>query len=600
MTAANSHTRRKVAGRILEGAWSCIADKCRGAVRVAVPALASILAATATPSVAQQARSPQPDIGQTEKRFDALEAEQRRAKSAAVSLPQVANPTASADTKPLFRLTGIAVDGATLISPDAITATWQPFVGKTVSQADLVTIAGRISELYRAAGFHLSRAIVPPQAIQNGRIRIQVIEGRITDIVVKGERAARFGVEKVLAPTTAEPVSRRATMERALLLVNDLPGARIADSTIDEIGTGSGRFRLTVTVDTWTNYTTASLDNRGTIATGPLQAYLASSFNSNVVAGDAFGVNVSTVPNMPQELAFGRLFYNAPVGTDGARVGVAASYGLQKPGDIRSIIDTRDRSATLDLRGSVVPLRSRNASLWLTGGFGVTESYEDDVIAPDYRDHIRAVYLTADYQLHDWLNGWNYLTVSARQGLPILGANTAEGPLNSRFDGSGTFAKLTAYYTRYQPLSDAWSVKLAFAGQLVSNPLLASEEFYLGSAFGRGYWGSEISGDNGVGGSIELRYDQTLKYDFLKGFQLYGYVDDTVAWNFHSGGDMLALALVGAGVRLYLPYDLQLGVEASRPLDFRVPFETPRETRGFFYLTKTFRLCPGSAMMRCS
>ncbi len=600
MTAAISHTRRKVAGRILGRVWSCIAEKRRGAVSVAVPALASILAATATPSVAQQARSPQPDIGRTEKRFDTLEAEQRRAKSAAVPLPQVAHPATGADARPLFRLTGVAVDGATLISPQAIVATWQPFLGKTVSQADLVTIAGRISELYRAAGFHLSRAIVPPQDIQNGRIRIRVIEGRITDIVVKGERTARFGVQKVLAPIAAEPASRRPTLERALLLVNDLPGVRIADSAIEEIGTGSGRFRLTVTVETWTNYTTVSLDNRGTNATGPLQAYLASSFNSNLVPGDTFGINVSTVPNMPQELGFGRLLYNAPVGTDGARIGAVASYGLQKPGDIRSIIDTRDRSAALDLRGSIVPLRSRDASLWLTAGFGVTESYEDDVIAPDYRDHIRAVYLTADLQLHDRLDGWNYLTVAARQGLPILGATTPDGPLNSRFDGDGTFSKLTAYYTRYQPLSDLWSVKLAFAGQLVSTPLLASEEFYLGSAFGRGYWGAEISGDNGVGGSIELRYDQTLKYDFLKGYQVYGYVDDTVAWNFHSGGDVLALALVGAGVRFYLPYDLQLGVEASYPLDYRVPFEQPRDPRGFFYVTKTFKLCPGSALMRCS
>ena len=58
---------------------------------------------------------------------------------------------------------------------------------------------------------------------------------------------------------------------------------------------------------------------------------------------------------------------------------------------------------------------------------------------------------------------------------------------------------------------------------------------------------------------------------------------------------MLSLALVGAGVRFYLPYDLQLGVEGAYPLDYRVPFELPREARGFFYVTKTFRLCPGSA-----
>jgi len=599
VTAAISHTRRKLAGRIFGRVCSCIADARRGAVGAAVSVVVSILAATATPSVAQQTRAPQGDINRTERRFDTLEAEQRRAKSAAVPLPQVARPATGADTRPLFRLAGVTVTGATLIPADAVAATWQPFVGKTVSQADLVTIAGKISDLYREAGFHLSRAIVPPQDIQGGRIRIQVIEGRIADIVVNGERTERFGVRKVLAPIMAEPVSRRATLERAMLLVNDLPGARIADSTIDEVGTGSGRFRLTVTVQTWTNYTSLSMDNRGTEATGPLQAYLASSFNSGLFAGDTVGINASTIPNMPQELAFARLFYNAPIGTDGARIGVAGSYGLQKPGDIRSIIDTRDRSAAFDLRGSFTPLRSRDASLWLTAGFGVTESYEDDIIAPDYRDHIRAIYLTADYQLHDRLNGWNYLTVSARQGLPILGANTADGVLNSRFDGSGTFSKLTAYYTRYQPLSDAWSVKLAFTGQIVSNPVLAAEEFYLGGAFGRGFWGVEISGDNGIGGSIELRYDQALKFDFLKGFQLYGYVDDTVAWNFHSDGARLSLALTGVGVRFFLPYDLQLGAEGGYPIDYRVPFELPREARGFFYVTKTFRLCPGSAMMRC-
>ena len=73
-----------------------------------------------------------------------------------------------------------------------------------------------------------------------------------------------------------------------------------------------------------------------------------------------------------------------------------------------------------------------------------------------------------------------------------------------------------------------------------------------------------------------------------------------MAWNFHSDGAMLSLALVGAGVRFFLPYDLQLGAEAAYPIDYKVPFELPREARGFFYVTKTFRLCPGSQQMFCS
>ncbi len=57
-----------------------------------------------------------------------------------------------------------------------------------------MTIASGIGDFYRAAGFHLSRAIVPPQDIADGAVRIQVIEGSITDVVVKGEGVERFGI----------------------------------------------------------------------------------------------------------------------------------------------------------------------------------------------------------------------------------------------------------------------------------------------------------------------------------------------------------------------------------------------------------------------
>jgi hemolysin activation/secretion protein len=385
-----------------------------------------------------------------------------------------------------------------------------------------------------------------------------------------------------------------------LLLVNDIPGIRIADTAIEEIGTGSGRFRLTVDLESWRNYTSVSLDDRGTAAIGPLQSFFSSSFNSYIVSGDTFGVNVSTTPSKPDELGFSRLFYNAPVGIDGARVGFVASYGLERPGDERAAIDTRDQSQSYELRGSIVPIRTRDASLWLTVAAGAGEFDEWTMFGTNYHDHIRTVSLTADYQMHDWLDGWNYWTVGARQGLPILGASERGDPFLSRDDASGTFSKLSIYYTRYQPLSDIWSVKMSFAGQLVSSPLLAAEEFYLGSPFGRGWWGEETGGDNGVGGSLELRFDQKLDHSFLKGYQLYGYIDRTVAWNFHSDGEVLSLTLTGVGARFYLPEDLQAGVELAVPLEYHLPDEQPRDLRAFFYVSKVFKFCPGSAQMHCS
>jgi hemolysin activation/secretion protein len=596
-----SHIRRHLVRRILGSVGFCVARRQPSVVGNALLTLALVLALTPHPAAAQQARLPQTDVRQPTQQFEREETERQRAKSTDVPLPKVPKADTNADTQPLFELTGVTIEGATLLSRAALAEAWRPYIGKTVSQADLVAIAGKISDLYRAAGYHLSRAIVPPQDIEGGRVKIKVIEGRIVDIVVKGERVEKFGVRKLLAPIAAERVSRGATMERQLLLVNDLPGVRIADSAIEEIGTTTGRFRLIVTIESWSIFTQINLDNRGTAAIGPPQAFWATNFNSTLVSGDTLGVNFATVPSTPEELGFARLFYWVPIGIDGARIGAIGTYGEQRPGDIRSQIDTVDRSGTFDLRGSIVPIRTKDSSLWLSAGFGIGEFYEDTIFGPNFRDHIRAVNATADYQLHDGLDAWNYLTVSIRQGLPIFGASARGDPFLSRFDGSGTFSKLTAYYTRYQPLVGPWSVKLAFAGQIASTALLASEEFYLGSAFGRGFWGLEFSGDNAVGGSAELRFDQTFKNDFIKGYQLYGYVDDTMAWNFHSNGAELVLALAGLGVRFYLPYDLQLGIEAAYPMEYHTPpIDQPREVRGFFYVTKTYKLCPGSAQLRCS
>ena len=50
-------------------------------------------------------------------------------------------------------------------------------------------------------------------------------------------------------------------------------------------------------------------------------------------------------------------------------------------------------------------------------------------------------------------------------------------------------------------------------------------------AFGRGYGSAEISGDNGIAGSLELRFDQKLNLQYLTGYQLYGFVDSRLAWN---------------------------------------------------------------------
>ena len=240
-----------------------------------------------------------------------------------------------------------------------------------------------------------------------------------------------------------------------------------------------------------------------------------------------------------------------PIGTDGVRAGASGIYSDVRPGDDRRIYGDNTETETFELHGSIVALQSQAQTLTLTTAFGYSNVTERDMFGPIYNDHIRTAALMADYRLQDTFGGMNYLTTTVRQGLDILGASHSDDDLVSHYGASSDFTILNVWLTRYQTLSDAWSVKIAGAGQIASGPLFLSQQFYLGgAAFGRGYGAAETSGDNGMAGSLELRFDQPMNVRNFKGYELYGFVDSGVAWNAgYRYTDGVALTSVGAGVR---------------------------------------------------
>src|SRR5215470_7741626 len=173
--------------------------------------------------------------------------------------------------------------------------------------------------------------------------------------------------------------------------------------------------------------------------------------------------------------------------------------------------------------------------------------------------------------------------------------------LLSRDGASSNFSVLDFWFTRYQTLSDAWSVKVATAGQIASGPLFTSQQFYLGGlAFGRGYGSAEISGDNGLAGSLELRFDQKLDFRYLSGYQLYGFVDAGAVWNDGYGiSDGVSLTSVGGGVRLFLWDDLRADIGVAFPLSYRAPDNEARNARLLFSISNAFKLCPERGQARC-
>jgi hemolysin activation/secretion protein len=556
------------------------------------------LAAQASPVFAQQS-SPQPpriDPQQPGRQIDANEAEQRRREKPQPRIQRLAAPSPRVSGAPMFVLRSVTVQGATAIPASVIAEAYRDKLGHAVSQKDLQNIATAISDLYRAAGFHLSRAIIPPQDVQGGRLRIRVIEGAIADVRIKGNDVKKYGLASHFKALARERPSRLKTVERALLLANDVPGLRISDAAFEELRSGSGKFRLIVSVETWSVFISSGIDNFGTDAAGPLQSFSSVYFNSALIAGDALGLSASTVPDAVNDLRYGRATYDLPIGSDGARIGAVGSFGEVRPDDSRRQFDTRTASQAFELRGSIVPIKARDTSLTLAAAFALNDEREEDTSGTIYQDRVRTVSLLADYKLHDTLAGWNYVTLGLKQGLDGFGATPAADPLSSRTGATPNFTVYSFAYSRHQPLFGPWSIKGQAYGQLASGPLFSSQSFSLGGpAFGPGYY----SGDNGFAGLFELRFSQNINQKLLKSYQLYGFIDGGTTWN-EDYAQRSSLSSAGAGVRFELADDWRGSVSFAVPVSYSSKSDEFRSSRVLFSLSKSFKLCPSRSGLQCS
>lgn len=66
------------------------------------------------------------------------------------------------------------------------------YVGRPVPVEELNGMLAEIDALHQAKGF-VARVILPPQTIDDGAVQVQLIEGRINQVVIDGNRYTRDG-----------------------------------------------------------------------------------------------------------------------------------------------------------------------------------------------------------------------------------------------------------------------------------------------------------------------------------------------------------------------------------------------------------------------
>jgi len=488
-----------------------------------------------------------------------------------------------------FPIQDIAVEGATVFSDADLAPLIAPLIGHEKSLADVMTVAEAIEAKYRDAGYLLTKAFVPPQRSKIGVFKIKVVEGFIKDIVIEGvDGGLKRHITSMLSFIQSERPVTAATVERALLLVNEIPGVKAAGllkPSNDDVGAAD----LVMTVATQMVEGSAGTDNRGSRYSGPWTMNADVAVNSVIGQGEQLGLGITRSLDDPHRQNAFRVHYTQPLGSDGLTTQTTFDRSIAVPGWTLRDLGVVTTSTNIGQRVSYPVLRSRKENLILDGGFTMKSAKTDMLDAAFSSDTWRVLDAKASWSQNGWLGGGTAATAGIARGVTMAGSSRKGNSGMSRDGADPAFTKITFDAKRVQPLRSEWSLLFGTVAQYACNKLLAGEEFTLGaSQFGRGFDPSSLTGDHGVAGTLELHYDTETGLPVAETAQVYGFYDQGVVWN--RGGDEsgMRLSSIGIGMRTTLTQAVSVGVEYAHALHGPNPTVTADPGRVFVSLQGRF------------
>lgn len=476
------------------------------------------------------------------------------APSVQLTIP-TATSTAVAPGGPQVLLTAVRVQGATRYAAADLQALLADALGRQHDLAGLRQLAERITAYYRDNGLAFARAYVPAQGMADGELLIEVVEGRYGQVRATagagGDAALASGAQEFLGALQPGAVIETRTLERATLLLGDLPGLR--SSPTIEPGQAVGTGDLVVQVAPGPRWAgEVGVDNHGNRYTGANRLRANLSANRLLRLGDELQVGLLVSDG---DLWLGQVGYALPLNGDGLRGQISASRTAYQLGHDFSALGVQGQASVLDAALKYPLLRSVPANLLLTASWQ-HKRLNDEVSTAGTSDQKRSQLLplslqfdTRDTRAGLALGGVTYGSVAWTPGrLTLDAAQQASDAQGKR--SAGRFNKINLDLNRLQTLPGNLTLLARLAGQWASKNLDSSEAFSLGGANGvRAYPLGEAAGDSGGLAQVEVRgvldpADEWGPYGFYDAGQV-RYNTDV----FQPGDNQRSIAGAGAGLR---------------------------------------------------
>jgi hemolysin activation/secretion protein len=415
-----------------------------------------------------------------------------------------------------FEVKTFVLEGISIIPEASVQTVLKPWLGRAVNFDDLQKACDAVVEFYRKSGYTV-QAILPPQKIANGIVKILVTEAKLSSVIVDTPNGlTRFSKETAAEYITyanpiGEPLNTQA-IERALIILNETPGVMVSSQLEPGEKDGDTALRLQLTEPQWYQGRVEA-NTYGSRTTGANQGVVALNAINPLGIGDQMSIN--GIYSEGSQYVQGA--YSLPGSKDGLRFGLAGTFLNYK--NVSNYATTPNAGYgdawTTGLSAAYPLIRRQGTNVNVTANYDIKGYTNKNLLTQSTISayNIKNTSLGISGNHYDSFGGGGVSSgsLTAVMGnLDILSTSQGYGTSTAYgFNTPSSFTKFTFAGNRNQQITSdgATTAYVAISGQFSSVNLNSAEQIYMGGPYAvRAYPVAQGGGSQGGIGTVELRH----------------------------------------------------------------------------------------------
>lgn len=418
-----------------------------------------------------------------------------------------------AEPQARFDIDEYRVEGADSLPQIEIEAAVYPFLGPNKSAEEVEKARAAVEKAYHDKGLQTVAVSVPEQDAQRGFVVLKVAENRVGRLRVKGSRYFDLANIKGSAPSLKEgTLPNFQAVTKDIVALNRWPDRRVTPALRAGVTPGTIDVDLNVE-DTFPLHGSAEINNRQSPSTTALRSSVSLRYDNLWQLGHSMTWTFQWAPLNPKDAMVISGSYLARTEIDWLSVLV---YGLKSESSVATVGGANVVGPGQVVGGRAVLTLPGKGELFHTLSLGVDykEFQQTLRLGTDAFDSpVTYAPLVASYGASWQAEGrLTQLNAVVTTGLRGVGSSPQEFDAK-RYKATASFAHLHADISHTQELAEGFQLYAKLQGQAADQPLVSSEQLSLGGQDTvRGYLESEVLGDYGVAGTVEIRSPNLAPY----------------------------------------------------------------------------------------